>query len=88
MGPIFKIPATIVFYVTGVCGFLISLGIVTDELGILGAIVAFFLGPLTLAVAPWYEALANSNWFPVMLIYGGALGGSILYGIGYAIDGD
>ena len=88
MGAIFKIPAVIIYLVAGLWGFLISLGIVVDHLGFIGGVIAFFLAPATLALAPWYEALANSNWFPVMLVYGGGIGASILYAIGSAMDGD
>jgi len=88
MGVIFKIPAYIVYFVAGLWGFFISLGIVVDNLGFIGGAIAFMFAPVTLAFAPWYEAIAHSNWFPVLLVYGGGIAGSILYGIGYAIDGD
>ncbi|MCD5402151.1 hypothetical protein LR013_06180 [candidate division NPL-UPA2 bacterium] len=88
MGLIFKIPAVIIYIVAGLWGFFICLGIVVDHLGFIGDAIAFFLFPVTLVFAPWYEALANSNWFPLMLVYGGGIGASILYGIGSAIDGD
>ncbi len=68
MGAIFKIPAVIIYFVAGLWGFIVSLGIVVDHLGFIGGVIAFFLAPVTLALAPWYEALANSNWFPVMLV--------------------
>lgn len=88
MGVIFKIPAFIIYLVAGLWGFFICLGIVVDHLGFIGGAIAFVFFPVTLAFAPWYEALANSNWFPVMLVYGGGIGASILYGIGSVIDKD
>ena len=88
MGAIFKIPGFIVYFVAGLWGFFISLGIVVDHLGFIGGAIAFLLAPVTLAFAPWYEAIANSNWFPVMLVYGGGIGATILVAIGSAIDGD
>ena len=88
MGVIFKFPAFIVYFVAGLWGLFISVGVVVDNLGFIGGAIAFVLAPVTLAFAPWYEALANSNWFPVMLIYGGGISATILYGIGCAIDGD
>lgn len=88
MGLIFKIPAFIVYFVAGLWGFLICLGIVIDNLGFIGGAIAFFVAPFTLAFAPWYEAIANSNWFPLMLVYGGGIGASILYAIGSVIDRD
>ena len=88
MGSIFKIPAFVVYFVAGFWGFFISLGIVTDHLGFLGGVVAFFLAPATLAFAPWYAALADSNWFPLMLVYGSGIGATVLFMIGMVIDGD
>ncbi|WP_303905988.1 hypothetical protein [Thiohalomonas denitrificans] len=88
MGAIFKIPGYIVYFVAGLWGFFISLGIVVDHLGFIGGAIAFFLAPVTLAFAPWYEAIANSNWFPMLLVYGGFIGATILVTIGSAIDGE
>lgn len=88
MGVIFKVPAVIVYIVAGLWGFVISLDIVTDLFGFIGGAIAFFFFPVALAFAPWYEALANSNWFPVLLVYGGGIGGALLYGLGAMIDGD
>jgi len=70
------------------CGVFISLGIVIDALGFIGGAIAFFFAPVALAFAPWYAAIADNNWFPVGLVYGGGLVASILYVIGSAIDGD
>jgi len=84
----FTIPGYIVYFVAGLLGFFVSLGIVIDELGFIGGAIAFVLAPVTLIFAPWYEAIANSNWFPVMLVYGGGVIGSILMAIGSAIDRD
>jgi len=88
MGLIFKIPAFIIYFVAGLWGFFICLGIVIDHLGFIGGAIAFLLAPFTLVFAPSYEALANSNWFPFILVYGGGIGASILYGIGSFIDKD
>jgi len=88
MGLIFKIPGGIVCVVAGLWGLFISMGIVTDHLGFIGGTISFFLFPVTLAFAPWYEAIAHSNWFPVLLVYGGGIGSTILFAIGSAIDGD
>lgn len=88
MGILFKAPAFIIYAVCGLWGFFLSLGIVVDQLGFIGGAIAFMLAPVTLAFAPWYEALANSNWFPVMLVYGGGITGFALFFIGTLIDGD
>jgi hypothetical protein len=46
------------------------------------------LAPFTLTFAPWYAAIADNNWFPVGLVYGGGIAAWIFYAIGSAIDGD
>jgi hypothetical protein len=88
MRAIFKVPAYVIYLVGGIWGFFISMGIVTDELGFIGGAVAFVVAPFTLAFAPWYAAIADNNWFPVGLVYGGGITASIFYGVGSAIDGD
>ncbi|HXK57619.1 MAG: hypothetical protein KDI74_11545 [Gammaproteobacteria bacterium] len=88
MGLVFKILAFVIYFVAGIWGFLLSLGIVVDHLGpVLGA-VAFILAPVTLVFAPWYEAVANSDWFLVMLVYGGGIGATMLYFFGSVLDED
>jgi hypothetical protein len=88
MGYIFKIPAFIIYAIAGIWGFFICFGIVVDHTGFIGGVIAFGLAPVALAFAPWYEAIANGNWFPLILIYGGGIGASVLYWIGALIDGD
>lgn len=88
MGVLFKIVGYVVFWIAGLWGFFLSLGIVVDHLGFLGGAIAFFLAPFTLVFAPWYEAIANSNWFPLILVYGGGICAAILIGVGTAIDGE
>jgi len=88
MGSFFKIPGMLIFWITGLWGFILCLGVVANQLGFIGTVFAFMLFPVTLLVAPWYEALANSNWFLVLLIYGGGIVSVTLLAIGSAIDGE
>lgn len=88
MGIIFKIPAFIIYGISGLWGFFICLEIVVDNLGFIGGLIAFMLAPVTLTFAPWYEAIAHENWFPLMLIYGGGISATILIYIGITIDGE
>lgn len=88
MGMLFKVPAFITFAVSGLWGAIISLGIVVDNLGFIGGILAFVLFPAALTFAPLYEGLANSNWFPVMIVYGGMAVAMALYFVGHLIDGE
>lgn len=86
MGAIFKVTALIVYFVGGLWGLFMCLGIVVSKLGFIGGAIAFFFFPITLYFAPWYAALARDDWFPVSLVYGTSIGAAILYSIGSAID--
>lgn len=88
MGLIFKILAFVIYLIAGLWGLFVSLGIVVDHLGPVIGAIAVILAPVTLALIPWYEAIANSEWLLVIIVYGGGIGGSILYFIGSALDKD
>ena len=88
MGLIFKAPAVLVYVVAGFWGLGISFGIVQDGLGTIVAIISLVLAPFLLGLAPWYAAIFQADWFPVLLVYGGGIIATILYGIGAAIDRD
>jgi hypothetical protein len=88
MGAIFKVPGMILYFVGGLWGLFVCLGIVADTLGFIGAVVALFLLPFTLYLAPWYAGFADGNWFPLLLVYGSGVGAMILIGVGSAIDRD
>jgi len=86
MGLIFKVPAFIIYFIAGLWGTFISLGIVIAHLGFIGGAIAFVVFPVTLTFAPWYAALADGNWFPLILIYGGGICATVLIAIGTIID--
>jgi len=60
-------------------GSLLSYGFVLHKLGFILGVVAAVLFPITIAVAPWYEGFAQTNWLPFILVYGG-LGALCLLG--------
>jgi len=88
MGAIFKVPALIIYFVGGIWGLIICLGIVSEHLGTIGVIVGMLIFPAVLYLAPWYAGFADGNWFPVMLIYGTTIAYVILHTIGSLIDKD
>ena len=53
---------------------------------IIGIAVSILMLPLVFAAAPWYASIAWGDWFPVTIIYGGALIVWILFGIGRIIS--
>jgi len=88
MGTIIKITGYLVYLIAGGWGMFICLTIISQELGFIGGCIAFMFFPVALAFAPWYAVMKYGYWFPVFLIYGGGLAGTILYGIGSLIDKD
>lgn len=70
---------------TGICGFIIELRIVNEAAGFWGIVIAFTILPLTLAATPFYAGIAHGNWFPLVLIGGGALSAAFIYGCGMII---
>lgn len=52
-------------------GSFLCLGAVVDYFGIVVTVIGVFLLPATLAIVPWYDAVAYGNWLPLILVYGG-----------------
>ena len=88
MGSIFKVPAMIIWFVGGIWGLIVCLGIVSSKLGFIGVLIGLLVFPAVLYLAPWYAGFVDDNWFPVMLIYGTSFTAWVLYAIGAAIDND
>jgi putative effector of murein hydrolase LrgA (UPF0299 family) len=88
MGLIFSMLGGVVGLIGGIWGLIVCLGIISSKAGTLAAIFAFFVLPVTLSIAPWYVAIVENNWFPVLLIYGSGIGAALLYQFGALIDGE
>lgn len=86
MGIIFKGPGVLIYIVAGIWGLFICFGIVQSALGTVVAFLSLVVAPFLLGLAPWYAGIAKGDWFPVLLVYGGGILGSILFAIGNAID--
>ena len=88
LGDMLKGLAYLIFIVCGLWGFILELSIIYQAVGLWLVIVGIVLFPVTLAVAPWYALIAYGNWFPLALIYGGGIAGSIIGSIGSRLAGD
>ncbi|MDD5360460.1 MAG: hypothetical protein PHI79_07335 [Sulfurovaceae bacterium] len=86
MAKIFYGIAIIVWVVGGLFGFILSLGIVKANLGIVATVIAFFIAPITFTFAPWYEVYAHSNWQVIIINYGSAILGGIFAVISNAME--
>jgi hypothetical protein len=88
MGPIFSIFGAVVGLIGGIWGLIVCLGIISSKVGALAAILALILLPATLTIAPWYVAIVENNWFPVLLVYGSGIGAILLHQFGVLISGE
>lgn len=88
VGGILKILAVIAYFIFGIWGFIISIAIVNYAAGFWGVVIGFFIFPVTLCAAPWYALVEWGTWYPLIIIYGGGLFSSALWGLGYLIAGD
>ena len=86
MGLIFRIPAIIIVLLTSGWGTFISLGFIYEQFGYSAAFIAFFIFPAALTLTPFYMGFEDSDWFPLILIYGGFLIAGILWAISDYID--
>jgi hypothetical protein len=78
--------AMIIWVVGGLIGFILSLGIVKANLGIVATIIAFFIAPITFTLAPWYEVYAHSNWQVIIINYGSMILGMMFAIVSYVIE--
>lgn len=88
IGGIFKIIAMIGYFIFGIWGLIISVAIVNYAAGFWGVVIGFFIFPVTLVAAPWYALVEFGTWYPLVVIYGGGIFSSLLFGIGTLIAGD
>lgn len=87
MGWVLVAPGILLYVVCGFWGLVICFGIVKGALGTFWALVSLFFFPFLLGLAPWYEGLANGDWFPLVLVYGGGILASILITVGGGMNG-
>lgn len=88
LGELIKILGYIVWVGTGIWGFFLCIGIISNAAGFWGIVAALFLGPITFFAAPLHSGFALGDWFPLILNYGGSICAFILIAIGGAFAGD
>ncbi|MCS6943923.1 MAG: hypothetical protein RMK97_00645 [Sutterellaceae bacterium] len=87
MGGVFLLGIAVAV-VGGLWSLILSMGIVYGKLGLFWTLVGVLFFPVTFLVAPWYAALAEGNWQPLLIGYGSAIAGGLLSAIGARrIDG-
>jgi hypothetical protein len=59
----------------------ICFAVVKEVFGPIIAFLGLIFFPFILALAPWYSALANHDFYPLLIVYGGALLGTLCFRI-------
>ena len=86
VGQILTISGAICYWVFGLLGVIVSLGIVSQVTGFWGFVLAFVFFPVTFVAAPWYALFHWGTWTPVLITYGGILLSWALRFIGGMLD--
>jgi len=88
IGWLFIIAGYACWVVLGIWAMIVNLAIVALEWGFTGAVVAFFVFPVTYVVAPIWAIIKYGNWFPLILGYGSVIVGYGLFALGMLIRGE
>ena len=86
MAAIFRMLGMLAYLVAGLLGLIICLQIIVEVGGVVLAVIAFFLFPAALGIAPWIPLLADGDWTPLLIVYGGGLVGIALFAAAAALD--
>jgi len=88
VGSLLKGVGMVVWFIAGIWGFFLCLGIISHAAGFWGIVAGLFIAPLTFVAAPLYAGFEHGDWFPLILNYGGSVAGLVLMGIGGAMSDD
>ena len=87
IGAVLLVLGYLIWTAAGLFGFFLSIGFVLATLGPLAAIIAFFIFPATLAAVPAIVGFASGVWTVAIVVYGGAVLGMVVLGVGSALCG-
>ena len=71
----------LIYVISGIWGLFICFTVVKDVFGPIIAFLGLIFFPFMLTLAPWYAALANHDFYPLLIVYGGALLGTLCFRI-------
>jgi len=78
----------VAFFVFGLWGFILELIIVNQAGGLLGIVVGIVVLPVTFVAAPWYALVAQGDWLPLAVVYGGCVVAGLMVAAGGGLRGD
>ena len=80
LSPLFLI-SILIYVVSGIWGLFICFTVVKDVFGPIIAFLGLIFFPFILTIAPWYAALANHDFYPLLIVYGGIILGTLCFRI-------
>jgi uncharacterized membrane protein len=80
LSPLFLI-SILIYVISGIWGLFICFTVVKDVFGPIIAFLGLIFFPFILTLAPWYAALANHDFYPLLIVYGGIILGTLCFRI-------
>ena len=80
LSPLFLI-SILIYVISGIWGLFICFTVVKDVFGPIIAFLGLIFFPFILTLAPWYAALANHDLYPLLIVYGGIILGTLCFRI-------
>ena len=80
LSPLFLI-SILIYVISGIWGLIICFTVVKDVFGPIIAFLGLIFFPFILTIAPWYAALANHDFYPLLIVYGGITLGTLCFRI-------
>jgi len=80
LSPLFLI-SVLIYIISGIWGLFICFAVVKNVFGPIIAFLGLIFFPFILTLAPWYAALANHDFYPLLIVYGGIILGTLCFRI-------
>ena len=80
LSPLFLI-SILIYVISGIWGLFICFTVVKDVFGPIIAFLGLIFFPFILTIAPWYALLANHDFYPLLIVYGGIILGTSCFRI-------
>ena len=80
LSPLFLV-GILIYVVTAFWGLFICFAVVKEVFGPIIAFLGLIFFPFILALTPRYAALVNHNFYPLLIVYGGVLLGTLCFRI-------
>ena len=80
LSPLFLI-SVLIYIISGIWGLFICFTVVKNVFGPIIAFIGLIFFPFILTLAPWYAALVNHDFYPLLIVYGGIILGTLCFRI-------